>query len=228
MPGYASIDQRGAKTVFSRGLRGESAFAEKVKRAAGKKMQPMVQKVADDAVIRAELYISENYQSRDGWRHKKGKIHLHGSIRGRAVGTTNSRGNEGFPFTVEIYSLADARMVNALNSGSPPHKIGPRPGGGFLYMPRKGLGQSYPFYKKSKGRPVKARQVNRQGRPLRIKAAERHKVSPAAAFQARATSTMNRTKIVQHPGIAPSYFMELSVERAVEVALRKTVRMQRR
>jgi len=198
-----------------------SAFANRVRSAAARQVRPMLQAVADDAAMRANAYVEANYQRRtdDVRRRDPSAPHLHGSFTGTVEGTE-------FPITIALRSSAPDVVVHSLNSGARAHTIRAR-NAPHLRFPAEGVGASAGYFQANLRKGVRRVRGTRQG-GQRVPRPQRFSASPAASAQASSGKPLIKTLEVNHPGIAPSYFMELAVEGAVRTALRASVRLARR
>jgi len=212
--------------TFTRTLGPESSFAKNVKRAGAAKVGDKIDLIGQAAVDDAERRIAELYQFRGDERRRryKGAAHLAGSMRFDVEGSSEGK-YPTFPFTIYLFSDAPTEAVNALNFGANPHKITPSKGK-MLVFPKRGLGMSVPYsmsqQRKELQRPIRAAPGERLGKPRRFSK------SAGARRQARRSGDMVRTFEVKHPGIQPSYFMEQSLETAVDKVLRQRVKLPRR
>ena len=222
MPGKVTIELVGGQAQFTREMGRGSDFAKRMLKQNSRVFGAQIDAIGENAVDRAEAYITAHYQPRSGDRRRKdesGKVgvHLHGSIRYSVNGTTNRSGNASFPFDIMLFSLADGYKVNSLNSGSKPHKIvGKNSKKKMLKMPRQGRYESYPYRRRDAAARVGTRKVARP---------KRHIVSPGAGLQASNQKAFAFKHIVNHPGIHASYFMENALEGAVNGVLRKNVKI---
>lgn len=216
MPGTVrfAVDPAG-KAGFVRKLNSRSSWSQEIAAATKRKMNAELRRIETEVVDEVERRVSQLYQPRTDPQRRKGEndVHLHGSFRAEWQGST-------FPLTLRLWSEADDAKVMALNYGANQHEIRPRESGGWLWLPRAGLGQSFAALRRSQGRPVRAAPGQR------LPAHSRFIQSPAAGVQARAGS-LTKKRSVQHPGIQASYFMELALEVVVERVLRHRVRLPR-
>ena len=185
-----------------------------------RKMQTAMRKLEQEVVNDVEARVDALYKPRNDKRRRRypGELHLHGSFRCQFQG-------DEFPTALLLWSEARDEKVNALNYGSNPHKIpgneGSKGKDGMLWFPRRGIGESGALMAR------KGRRAVRTAPGTRISAPRRFFQSPGAGAQASGKRPLVKTKEVQHPGIAPSYFMEIALEQGVERVLRKRVRLPR-
>lgn len=219
----------GGRSEASRRLSKNSAFGRQVLTQSARKIRPKVDAIGKDAVKRAEDKIASLYVSRAGvpYRHKDGAIPLAGSMRHRIERSTEA-GSPTFPYRVVLYSEADVKQVMSLNYGARPHKITPFKARAIVY-PRMGA-----EWRKAK--------ITGPGEK-RVVVKDRFKQSASAGRYlgqvTRSTYTSGRragrsrwdglvaVRYVSHPGVSASYFMQLALERAVVVHLRKSVLLER-
>lgn len=156
-----------------------------------------------EAVARAseqafdEIVGNEFANDRDPSRRKTGR-HLVGSSHAEILWDSDD-----FPVEIQISSLAESGKVNALNSGADPHPIYGSPWLVFPVAEKRKTGAS---------NKSSARGVNR----ARSKRAGSRRANPTV-----------RTDMVDHPGNAPHYFLQRALERAVNAAYAKAIRLKR-
>lgn len=213
----------GGPVTFARAINRRSSWVQDLERGTARvmedEMRALEQLVVDDVEARVSaLYKPRNSKYR---RRVKGERHLHGSFRCQFQ-------NEGFPTSLLLWSEARDQKVNALNYGARPHTItGEKGKHGMLWFPKVGFGESSASAARRRGRAVRGG-AGGGGRPTpRLAAPRRFYQSTGAGPQASGKRPLVKTKEVQHPGIAPSYFMELALENSVERVLRKQVRLPR-
>jgi hypothetical protein len=99
----------------------DSQFARAAQARSHAVLAQRMQGVANRAAQLAEQYADEFFDStRPPDRRRPGR-HLHGSFSGQVVSTSPGR-----PLEIAIRTQAPGVKVNALNSGSAPHKIRPK------------------------------------------------------------------------------------------------------
>jgi len=206
MPARISFDtSRNSPAEFQRVLGARSKFAQDAIKRGAVQARKRVEKIGEEAVREVESRVDELYERRSDHRHKKDAVPLHGSFYYEITsGGTTSRGNPTFPFTVVLKSDADAAHVMSLNRGSRPHKIEARDGG-FLVIPRYGLGESIP-YQWGK-RPKRLQKAWLTGAPWRDGKPTQHNKTASAIAMATPGKRFP-IREVNHPGIRASYFIE--------------------
>ena len=203
----------GGRSEASRRLSKNSAFGRQVLSQGARKARPKVDAIGKEAVIRAEAKIAALYEQRSGDRHKKGAVPLKGSMRYKIERTTDGNAPT-FPYRVILYSDADVRHVMSLNYGARRHRIDAR-----------------------NGRTLKYPDIGTEWRAAMTTAPGEKRVAVKARFSKSSRSGMYNTSgegtrylypgYVTHPGVSASYFMQLALERAVAVHLRKSVMLER-
>lgn len=215
MPGGVTVGIKGGLAHFTRQMGPNSALARSLDKQAAASLLPGLEATAEDARQRAEDYAAKNYQRRSGDR-KNTRIDqtpLHGSMRARVV-SVNREG--GMPARIELWSEADPRKVHSLNSGAKAHEISARDAPMLVFPATT-----------SRFRPRGAGLGARQGTTRVARTRRFRTAGGAGAANARSGGPLVKKQSVQHPGIKPSYFMELAVEGAVNAKLRKQVRLTR-
>lgn len=221
MPAIVKV---GPPSNYSRVLAGRSNFAREIAQVSHQKATGILRAIGNDAVNEAEDHAARLYHPREDTnkrnrRRYPGSPHLHGSFRYEIVGNRNN-----WPVTITLTSDAPAVVVNVLNRGAHPHIIRPKMKK-ILMFPKAGIGESY---SNQAGLPKRLQSPNRLEGLNRLSQHKRFKQSPFGHQQASGRSKFVIVrKPVKHPGVRASYFMELSVERAVDRVLRRQVRLKR-
>lgn len=214
---------KGGPVTFARSINRRSTWVQDIERGARKDMEAQMRALEQAVVNDVEARVKALYKPRRDAERRRypGERHLHGSFRCQFQ-------DEGFPTALLLWSEARDEKVNALNYGARPHTItGENGKDGMLWFPRRGIGQSGASIAMRRKRAVRGG-AGGGGRPTpRIAAPRRFFQSPGAGAQASGKRPLVKTKEVTHPGIAPSYFMELALEQGVERVLRKRVRLPR-
>jgi hypothetical protein len=218
MPGRSvDVTIKGGPVTFARAINRRSSWVQDLEAGTYKRMQTAMERVEQQVVNDVEARVAQLYKRRTDARRRRypSERHLHGSFRCQFE-------HDGFPTSLRLWSEARDEKVNALNYGSNPHTITGKNGqGGLLWFPRRGLGQSGASMAK------RGRRAVRTAPGTRIAAPRRFFESAGAGAQASGKRPLVKIKEVQHPGIAPSYFMEIALEQGVERVLRKRVRLPR-
>lgn len=220
MPGRAiDVTIKDGPQTFVREINRRSEFAKQVEAATKKKSKAMLDFMAATVEQLVEAEVSKLYQRREGFRHKKGQEHLHGSFSCTIDQTK-------FPMKVTLTSTANPAQVAALNYGARPHGIDAKTKP--LLFPVVGLGQSITSARVRRGVQTRAAPPT-AGRPSpRVGVPKRFAASPFAGEQAANVSGARvKTGHVDHPGVVASYFMEIALEQGVERVLRKRVKLPR-
>lgn len=201
MPTYSSRSSR--VTVFSP-LRSNSAFAQAIEEAAGRKVAGILNDLRDDLEREANAIIREELVTdRPPARRKAGERHLEGSI----VATVSWNGT--FPIEVSLTSRAERHKVAALEFGSPPHSI---------YARNKPL----LVFPSTQGRSA---EFGAKGKRYFLQPASRKGAFAAGSNRrqlqgyGRTASGVIRTPHVFHPGNQPYRFLEKAMERVIRRAL---------
>ena len=214
---------KGGPVTFARSVNRRSTWVKDLEAGTAKRMQKQMEKLEQDVVNDVEARVAALYQPRNDARRRrvKGELHLHGSFRCQFE-------HDGFPTSLRLWSVARDEKVNALNYGASPHRIrGGKGKDGMLWFPRRGIGESGASSAQRRGRAVRGGPGGGGVPTPRLPAPRRFFTSPGAGAQASGKRPLVKTREVQHPGIAPSYFMELALENGVEMVLRKRVRLPR-
>ncbi len=204
-----------ARCVIS--MSAQSKIAKSLADASARRMKEQLGRIGADAVEIAEASALRLYQPRPADRRNKATagVPLHGSFRSKV----EEHGGRGFPLRVVLYSEAAPVKVHSLNSGAAPHII--TPSRQFLKFP--GSEARYQGFGRGGKRTLRTMQA-RQG-VSRVPSSQRFtQHSDAASYLG---GVMVKARKVNHPGIAPSYFMELALERAFEHATRRQVTLDR-
>lgn len=195
----------------TRTLTTNSTFARAVKKAGAAKMQARLDAVARSAEAAFDDIVRHEFvNDRSPDRRRTGR-HLLGSSQATVVGTE-------FPLQIVIKSVAEGKKVGALNSGSPPHTITGNPWLVFPAGTKAAAGASA---------------VVPSAQALRSTGGKAAFSSGYGQFRKGSAKTANRgrtvrTHSVQHPGTAGHFFLQRALERAVQEAFGKSVRLRRR
>lgn len=227
MGSQAKVDIVGGKSQASRRLSKNSAFGRQVLTQSAQKIRPKINEIGKEAVMRAEAKIASLYLQRSGNRHKTNAVPLAGSMKYKVTRNTDGS-SPTFPYTVSLYSNADVKHVMSLNYGARSHRITAR-NGRVLIFPSTGAEwrkamTSGPGEKRVavKQRFTKSDSASRyliDTRPGQGKGRRGRRVGKYDGLIAK--------PYVDHPGVSASYFMQLALERAVVIHLRKSVLLER-
>ena len=221
MPGRAvQIGLPDGPSAFARKLNARSDWNAELQAKGRRAVANELNKVAAYVVQQADAQVMKHYEQRTGWRHKGGP-HLLGSFS-CTVDLVST------PMQVVLKSSADGNKVNALNYGSRPHIISVGTAKKRLVFPMFGSRSSPAFHRAKNNYPIRGG-VPKHGRPTpRLTGKWRAEKSPFAAAQASPKGRTLGAPVVNHPGNQPTYFMEIALEQAVEMVLRKRAHLQRK
>lgn len=219
-----TVGSVGGKARVTLSMSARSALARDIEASALIAARAMLHSVAEDARERAERAAERLYQPRPDNRKNQATAGtpLHGSFRSEVITSFDDEGRFCFPVRIRLWSEAADVKVHSLNSGAKPHVITarnvpwlkfPLSASRSITLNRSGVRRT----NQTSGRRVAGTRVARTRR-----------FSPHHDRESYlGGGAWTKVKKVNHPGIKPSYFMELAVEAAVEAGMRRQVKLAR-